>query len=113
MRLPDKIVERGLMLLALSSVAILLSITFFILREGAPLVARVGVGNFLSTDWHPTAGRFGFRYFLPDTLANGDYIGIDTVSVENVVVAAVPEPGSLLGLAVGGLILVSKLRRKA
>jgi phosphate transport system permease protein len=59
MRIPDKIVERGLLLLALSSVAILVSITFFILREGAPLLYNVGLANFFSTVWHPTAGRYG------------------------------------------------------
>jgi phosphate transport system permease protein len=55
----DRTVARGLKLLALSSLLVLASITFFIFREGAPLVYRVGLGNFLSSDWHPTAGRFG------------------------------------------------------
>jgi hypothetical protein len=32
----------------------------------------------------PTFGRFAFRYFLPDTSINGDYIGIDTVSAAEV-----------------------------
>jgi phosphate transport system permease protein len=64
MRVPDKIVERGLLLLALSSVAILASIMFFILREGAPLVYKVGLANFLSTDWHPTAGRYGISLMI-------------------------------------------------
>jgi phosphate transport system permease protein len=69
MRLPDKIVERGLMLLALSSVAILLSITYFIVREGAPLIAKIGVASFLSTDWHPTAGRFGIALMIVGSAA--------------------------------------------
>src|SRR5512143_1342766 len=64
LRVPDKIVERGLLLLALSSVAILASITFFIFREGAPLVYKVGLGNFFSTDWHPTAGRYGIALMI-------------------------------------------------
>ena len=64
MRAPDQFVERCLLLLALSSVAVLASITFFILREGAPLVYHVGLANFFSTDWHPTAGRYGITLMI-------------------------------------------------
>lgn len=45
----------------------------------------------------PVSGRFAFRYDVPDTSANADYIGIDTV-----LVTAVPEPSSL---ALGALAL--------
>jgi phosphate ABC transporter permease protein PstC len=55
----DRLVARSLALIALSSLLILASITFFIFREGAPLVHRVGLGNFLSSEWHPTSGAFG------------------------------------------------------
>jgi phosphate ABC transporter permease protein PstC len=64
MRAPDKLVERGLLLLALSSLGILGSITFFILREGAPLVYHIGLANFFSTDWHPTGGRYGISLMI-------------------------------------------------
>jgi phosphate ABC transporter permease protein PstC len=64
MRVPDKLVERVLLVMALSSVAILASITFFILREGAPLVHKVGLANFFSSDWHPTAGRYGISLMI-------------------------------------------------
>ena len=64
MRAPDKLVERVLLLLALSSVGVLGSITFFILREGAPLVYEVGLGNFFSTDWHPTGGSYGITLMI-------------------------------------------------
>lgn len=64
MRVPDKLVERGLLLLALSSVAILVSITVFILREGAPLIFKVGFSNFFSTHWRPTAGHFGITLMI-------------------------------------------------
>lgn len=69
MRVPDKVVERGLLLLALSSVAILASITFFIFKEGAPLVYKVGLANFFSTDWHPTAGRYGITLMIVGSAA--------------------------------------------
>jgi len=63
-RLPDRVVERALALTALSSVAILAAITFFVFREGAPLVYQVGLGNFLGADWHPTGGRFGIALMI-------------------------------------------------
>ena len=44
----------------------------------------------------PTTGRLAFRYFVTDTTTNGDYIGIDTVSVESV-----PEPVTLVTLGAG------------
>ena len=59
MRVADKLVEHGLRLLALSSVATLLSIAFFIVREGAPLLYGAGLANFLSTDWRPLAQHYG------------------------------------------------------
>lgn len=59
MRVADKVVEHGLRLLALSSVATLLSIAFFIVREGAPLLYDVGLTNFLSTDWRPLSRHYG------------------------------------------------------
>ena len=43
----DRIVARTLAVLALSSIAILASITFFIFREGAPLVHKVGPAQLL------------------------------------------------------------------
>jgi phosphate ABC transporter permease protein PstC len=69
MHLPDKLVERALMLLAFSSIAILASITFFILREGAPLIFEVGLANFFSTDWHPTGGSYGITLMIVGSAA--------------------------------------------
>lgn len=69
MRAPDKLVERTLLLIATSSVAILVSIAFFIVREGAPLIHKIGLGQFLSTDWHPMAGRFGIALMVVGSAA--------------------------------------------
>jgi hypothetical protein len=57
----------------------------------------------------PTWGRLGFRYFVPDTNVNGDYIGIDTFETDAL---PTPEPATLgllaLGLAGG---IVRRVRR--
>jgi hypothetical protein len=54
-----------------------------------------------------TDGRFAFRYTVPDTSVNGDYIGIDTVRV-----TAVPEP-STLALVSFGILAAVRARRSA
>lgn len=69
MRVADKSVERVLGLTALSSILVLISITFFIFKEGAPFVYKVGLGNFFSTEWHPTAQRYGISYMVVGTAA--------------------------------------------
>lgn len=69
MQLSDKLVERGLLLVACSSIAVLLSISYFIVREGAPLIHEVGLANFLSSDWHPTAGSYGIALMIVGSAA--------------------------------------------
>lgn len=64
MRLPDKVVERGLALIAMSSIAILLLITVFIFREGSPVIAKEGVGEFFSTNWSPSQGHYGIALMI-------------------------------------------------
>jgi phosphate transport system permease protein len=56
----EVLIERILLFLALSSVGSLLIITVFIFWEGLPLIAHVGLNNFLlSSHWAPTRGHFG------------------------------------------------------
>jgi phosphate transport system permease protein len=56
----EKLIERGLLLVALSAVAMIFLIAYFIFREGVPLVAKVGVLNFIaSARWQPSQGHFG------------------------------------------------------
>ena len=54
-----------------------------------------------------TTGRFAFRYFVPDTNTNGDYIGIDSV----LIFQTVPEPASLALVGSGIVMLVLCCRR--
>ena len=56
----EKLIEKALLLVALSAVAMLALIAYFIFREGVPLVAKVGVFEFItSTHWAPSKGQFG------------------------------------------------------
>ncbi len=50
-------------------------------------------------------GRLAFRYFVTDAQNNGDYIGIDTLSV-------VPEPATVMSLGIGMLALLAMRRRR-
>jgi hypothetical protein len=56
-----------------------------------------------------TSGRIAFRYFVTDTNANADYIGIDTVQLTG----TVPEPSTLLSMALASMLLGAHLRRRA
>ncbi len=58
--LVERAIARGLLLIALSSISILALITVFIFREGIPIIAQYGVGEFLTgTRWAPSLGSFG------------------------------------------------------
>jgi len=46
----------------------------------------------------PVQGRLAFRYFVPNALANGDYIGIDSLTVTGPMVNPIPEPGTFSAL---------------
>ncbi len=56
-------------------------------------------------------GRFAFRYAVPDTNTNGDFIGIDTVSLTSA--SDTPEPGSWALVGVGITTLGFLSRRNA
>ncbi len=55
----------------------------------------------------PASGRFAFRYVVDDTSLHGDYIGIDSVSVN---AAALPVPGTMALIALGLCGLAGALR---
>ncbi|MCJ7785280.1 MAG: phosphate ABC transporter permease subunit PstC [Desulfobacterales bacterium] len=60
MQLQEKIIEKILLLIALSSIFILALITFFIFEEGIPLILKVGPKAFLlGQKWIPSKGLFG------------------------------------------------------
>ena len=53
----------------------------------------------------PASGRFAFRYVVDDTSLNGNYIGIDSVSV-----TAIPEPATIALIGLGALALRRRKR---
>ena len=56
----EKFLERGFLLVALSSISILALIAFFIFEQGLPLIWKVGLPSFLLGDrWFPSKGSFG------------------------------------------------------
>jgi phosphate transport system permease protein len=56
----EKIIEKTLLFIALSSVLILALIAFFIFEEGLPLIWKVGLVDFILGDrWVPSQGSFG------------------------------------------------------
>jgi phosphate transport system permease protein len=63
----DAVVRRSLLMVAMSSIAVLALITLFIFREGAPLIARAGLANFFSTEWRPGEGQFGIALMVVGT----------------------------------------------
>ncbi len=58
--LKEKITERVILLIALSALSALALITVFIFIEGVPIIAKVGVVNFVfGMKWAPSQGAFG------------------------------------------------------
>jgi hypothetical protein len=57
----------------------------------------------------PASGRLAFRYVVDDTSLNGDYIGIDSVSL-----TAIPEPATVALVCLGAIALhaVRRPRRR-
>jgi hypothetical protein len=58
----------------------------------------------------PATGRYGFRYVVTDTSVNGDYIGLDSITIAGEREEVIPEPSTWLTLA-GGFGLVAWRRR--
>jgi len=60
MEIKEKIIEKFLLLVALSSIMILGLITFFIFEEGIPLILKIGPRAFLLGErWVPSQGSYG------------------------------------------------------
>ncbi len=60
MEIKEKIIEKILLLVALSSISILALIAFFIFEQGLPLILKIGPGAFiLGERWVPSQGSFG------------------------------------------------------
>jgi len=65
----EKLIERGLLLIAFSAVTMIFLIAFLIFRQGVPLVAKIGVWDFIaSTHWAPSKGQFGILPMIVGSL---------------------------------------------
>ncbi len=61
----DLIVRYVLLALALTAIASLAVITIFIFKEGLPIIAKAGLGDFLLTsNWRPQQGQFGILFMI-------------------------------------------------
>lgn len=70
MRFGEKIPGRVLLVIAFSALSALVLITVFIFVEGAPLIARVGVFNFIfGMKWAPSQGAFGIFPMIVGSLS--------------------------------------------
>ena len=56
----ERLPERIFLILALSSISVLVLITFFILIQGAPVITEIGLLNFVfGMTWAPSQGSYG------------------------------------------------------
>ena len=66
----ERLIHIGLTMMALAAIASLAVITVFIFKEGVPIIAEVGVANFIfSGDWYPQEGKFGILPMIAGSLA--------------------------------------------
>ncbi|MDI6735284.1 MAG: phosphate ABC transporter permease subunit PstC [bacterium] len=60
MKYKDRLIQYGLLIIACSTIGILILIGIFILREGLPLILKIGMKNFIcGIDWSPKEAQFG------------------------------------------------------
>lgn len=65
----EKLSGRIFLLLALSSISALVIITVFILAKGIPLIAKVGLFDFVfGMEWNPDQGKFGIGAMVVGTV---------------------------------------------
>jgi len=68
MKSRENLIQFGLLIIALSTIVILLLIALFILKEGLPIILRVGIKGFIcSTHWSPQQGQFGILAMIIGT----------------------------------------------
>lgn len=66
----EKLISLGLLGVAFSAISGLALIAGFIFREGLPVMAKTGLGEFIfSGDWYPQEGRFGIFPMIVGSLA--------------------------------------------
>jgi phosphate ABC transporter permease protein PstC len=69
MRRQETLVQWILAIVALSAIAVLSLIIIFIFKEGSPIIARLGLAQFITgTKWSPTRGVFGILPMITGSL---------------------------------------------
>ena len=69
-RYKERAIEKILLLSAVVSILALILISLFIFAQGLPLLAKIGLGNFLfEAEWRPTRGIFGIWTMVIGSLA--------------------------------------------
>jgi len=65
----ENLIATALLVAALSAISGLAVITIFIFKEGVPIIAKIGIGQFIfSSDWYPLEGKFGILPFIVGSL---------------------------------------------
>ena len=65
----ERITGSVFLILALSSISALILITFFIIIQGAPIIAKVGIVDFVfGKTWAPSKGEYGIFPFVVGTV---------------------------------------------
>ena len=66
----EKAIHVMLTVAALTAISALAVITAFIFKEGVPIIAKVGIKDFIfSSDWYPLEGQFGIFPMIVGSLA--------------------------------------------
>jgi len=69
LRLREKRIRAGLLMIAFSSILVLTLIIIFVFKEGVPIIFSTGLSVFLfGTKWAPTKGSFGIFPMIVGTL---------------------------------------------
>lgn len=69
MSIKDKLITCTIYIIAFSAISILLLITLFIFKKGAPLIFKIGISNFImNKTWAPLGSQYGIFSMIMGTI---------------------------------------------